>query len=200
MKNVLAAMIGVVASSLVGCGGVGESSHPINLASVGAGGAGGAGNLHQEDATRTPPPFPKAEESGDDLETKTGGIYCGIPGPGGLFDCFGYRPDYPNGGRECTGAPGPHEVNIYTGSGRSGWCSTLPATMGWWNLNSTNGWYNFFFVKDIEVGSAVSNGWVCYGPNATVGCYPLWAGYNFSYTSPTYADNQPGWQSIYVGP
>lgn len=199
MKNVLAAMIGFMVSSMAACGEVGDASHPINLASAGAGGAGGAGSQHQADADRVPPPFPAASDDSG-LETKTGAIHCAIAGPGGLLSCLAYRPDSPPGGRDCTGAPGPQEVNIYTAPNKGGFCSTLPANMMWWNLNNSNGWYGWSYVKDIEVGSAVTNGWVCYGPNGTVGCYPLWAGYNFSYDAPTYGPTQPGWQSIYVGP
>jgi len=114
--------------------------------------------------------------------------------------CLGYRPDYPPGGHDCNGAPKDGEVNLYTEAGRGGWCVTLPATMGWWNLTFSNGWYGYFYVKDIEVGTGVSNGWVCYGQNGTVGCYPLVSPYNYSYTNPPFATTQPGWQSIYVGP
>lgn len=190
--NLFAGVVLAIALASTGCGG-------SELA--GAGGAGGSGTYHEAttmtpDPTRTPPPAPKATPK-EDLETNSSAIRCADPY--GAF-CFGYQPDFPPGGRDCTGAPGWGEVNIYTQPGRGGWCVTIPATEGWWNLTSSNGWYNFFYVKDIEVSWGVTNGWVCSGPNATVACYPLSPGYNYSYNNPPYASNQPGWQSIYVGP
>lgn len=110
------------------------------------------------------------------------------------FGCLAYRPDYPPGGRDCTGAPAPGEINLNTAPNGSGWCVTIPAHFGWWILNSTNGWYGYFYVKQIVVGTSV-------GPVSQVcghlGCPPLWAGYTFSYTNPPYTGNEPGWQSIY---
>lgn len=114
--------------------------------------------------------------------------------------CTAWQPDYPPGGRDCTGAPHAGEVNIYSGPNKSGWCVTLPSNMGWWNLTSANGWYGYFYVKDIEVASGVTNGWVCSYQNGYNPCYLLSSPYNYSYNNPPYTASQPGWQSIYVGP
>jgi len=122
---------------------------------------------------------------------------CAQPDPFG--GCFAPRPDYPPGGRDCTGSPGTGEVNIFTGPNRTGWCVTIPARFGMWNLNSTNGWYSPFYVKTIDVGSGVTNGWVCKGPNLTVACYVLYSPTWYSYTNPPYGTTEPGWQSLYVG-
>ncbi len=108
--------------------------------------------------------------------------------------CLAYRPDYPPGGRDCTGAPAPGEININTAADGSGYCVTIPAHFGWWILNSTNGWYGYYYVKQIVDGNAI-------GPVSQVcghlGCPSLWAGYTYSYTNPPYSGNEPGWQSIY---
>ena len=88
------------------------------------------------------------------------------------------------------------EINIYSSPDRGGWCVTLPVHMGWWIPNGANGngWYGFYYIKDIWVGSAVPYpAQACYSG----GCPLLPAGYNFSYTNPPYAANQPGWWSIY---
>jgi hypothetical protein len=133
-------------------------------------------------------------------ERSAAAMRCQVYDPVG-GDCVAYQPDYPPGGRDCTGAPGFGEVNIYTGPNKTGWCVTIPLRKGLWNLTGINGngWYGYFYVKDIEVGQWVTNGWVCSGPNLTVACYPLSSPYNYSYTNPPYSSNQPGWQSIYVG-
>lgn len=122
---------------------------------------------------------------------------CVAEGP--LGNCISYRPDYPPGGRDCTGAPGTGEVNIYTGPNRTGWCVTIPARYGAWNLTSSNGWYGYFYVKTMDVGAGVTNGWYCQGPNLTVACYPLYSPTWYSYTNPPYGTTEPGWQSVYVG-
>ena len=110
--------------------------------------------------------------------------------------CMLYRPDYPPGGHDCTGAPGVGEVNIYTSPNKGGYCVTLQRNLGIWNFTPSNGWYGYYYVKDIWVGSSTVNGFVCYGTNNTGGCASLLTGYNYSYTNPPYAANQPGWQSI----
>lgn len=117
--------------------------------------------------------------------------------------CTQYRPDYPTGGGDCGVwgtplSPAPGEVFIYSQPNRGGFCVRLPARMGLWNLDTNNGWYGPYYVKDIWVGSAMNAGQVCYQEWGRV-CVDLWAGYDYSYTAPTYQYAwSPGWQSISV--
>ncbi len=126
-------------------------------------------------------------------------LTCGASGPPGNT-CYVWMPDFPPGGRYCTGAPAAGEINIYTQPNTGGFCVTLPARMGWWTFTGAqgNGWYGWAYVKTIVVGSAAGGGYVCTGPNGTGSCYSLWSGYTFNYTNPPYAANAPGWQSIVI--
>lgn len=118
---------------------------------------------------------------------------CVLTGPPGNT-CYSYRPDYPPGGRDCTGAPGIGEININTNSDGSGWCVTLPAHLGSWVLNSTNGWYGYYYVKQIVVGPGVSTD---AHPCGHLGCPGLLAGYTYSYTNPPYGAGEPGWNYFF---
>jgi hypothetical protein len=136
-------------------------------------------------------------------ERPAAALRCSVWSPQGV--CTAYRPDHPLNGRDCSSSPyadqtppGPNEVNIYSQPDRGGWCVTLPANMGLWNLDSSNGWYGPFYVKDIWVGSTMDGGEVCYQQWGRT-CVGLWPGYNYSYAPPTYPYSYtPGWQSIQV--
>lgn len=143
-------------------------------------------------------------------ERPAAAMRCSTWAPGGAV-CTSYRPGLPLNGRDCSSGiyalqtpPGPNEVNIYSQPNRGGWCVTIPANYGSWNLVSStgldnnNGWYGPFYVKDIWVGSNMDGGQVCYQQFGRT-CVPLWPGYNYSYAAPDYPYYySPGWQSIQV--
>lgn len=105
--------------------------------------------------------------------------------------CSTLEPDYPtlnvyNGGgagHDCTGAPGPKEINVYSATNKGGWCVTYVAG-SYMDLNSTNGWWSPYYVYGVWVGSA-AHGYVYSGAGFTGTASAVTAGQFYNYSSPS---------------